>query len=298
MLTDMIVAITASRRATELAHLITKFKGIPYFAPTVGIELKQDIFEIKTFIKKIVEENIDYAVFMTGPGVFSLMSAAQKLEMDKILIGILKQTTVIARSIKPQSALTTFGIKTHLVPQENTVKGISNLLKSHNITGKKIAILWHGSYSTVLRDDLYSAGAKDVFEMNPYVYSLNLDYRGSRILDQMGFNYVSPNEAKVIKLIEDIIYNDTIDIITFTSPPSVRDLFKVAERYKFKEKLQTLLNRRVIIVAIGPSTANALKENGIQVDVMPEVYRMGAMIKSLNDYVDQHKFHKKRDKPK
>jgi hypothetical protein len=172
------------------------------------------------------------------------------------------------------------------------------LLKSHNITGRKIAILWHGSYSTVLRDDLYSAGAKDVFEVYPYVYSLNLDYGGSKILNEMGFNYVSPNEAKVIKLIDDIIHNDIIDIITFTSPPSVRDLFKVAERYKFKEKLQTLLNRRVIIVAIGPSTANALKENDIQVDVMPEVYRMGAMIKSLNDYVDQNKFRKKRDKPK
>ena len=78
MLTGITVAITASRRATELASLITKFKGMPYLAPTVGIHANQDIFEIKNFIKKIVDEDIDYAVFMTGPGVFSLMSITKK----------------------------------------------------------------------------------------------------------------------------------------------------------------------------------------------------------------------------
>ena len=295
MLTGITVAITASRRATELASLITKFKGIPYLAPTVGIHAKQNISDIKNFINKIVDENIDYAVFMTGPGVFSLMSTAKKLEMDKRLIEILKKTTVVARSMKPQSALDKFGIKTHMIPHENTVKGISDLLKSHTITEKKIAVLWHGSYSTTLRDDLYLAGARDIFEIYPYVYSLDLNYGGSKILDDMGFNYVSPNESKVVKLMDDIINNGLVDAITFTSPPSVRDLFKVASEHKLKEKLQLSLNKQVIIVAIGPSTSNTLKENGIQVDVMPEVYRMGAMIKSLCDYLHQSDLLKKSD---
>ena len=69
----------------------------------------------------------------------------------------------------------------------------------------------------------------------------------------------------------------------------------MASKHKLKEKLQLSLNKQVIIVAIGPSTSNALNENGIKVDVMPEVYRMGAMIKSLCDYLHQSDLLKKSD---
>ena len=38
------------------------------------------------------------------------------------------------------------------------------------------------------------------------------------------------------------------------------------------EKLRSMVNGKVTTVAIGPTTAEALKEVGIKVDVMPEDY--------------------------
>jgi uroporphyrinogen-III synthase len=288
------VAITGSRRASELAHLITSFGGRPYLAPTVGIEARQDISkEAEFFINKILKERIDYVVFMTGPGVYSLMSTAKNLEIEKKFVEALQDTIVIARSLKPKIALANHGVKTDIIPEENTAEGIVKLLKSFSIAGRNIAVLWHGSYSPLLKNELHAVGAQ-VFESSTYRYSLELKESGVRILEMMGFKYIPPDESKVVKLVEDI-GKGLIDAITFTSPPSVRDLFKIAEAYSLRESLQYHLNKEVIVVAVGPSTTKALDENDVHVDVMPDVYKMGAMIKSLSDYLGQADAPKKKE---
>jgi uroporphyrinogen-III synthase len=290
------IAITGSRRASELAHLITSFGGRPYLAPTVGIEARQDISkEAELFINKILEERIDYVVFMTGPAVYSLMSTAKNLGIEKKFVEALQQTTVIARSLKPKIALANHGVKTDIIPEENTAEGITNLLKSFSLAGRNVAVLWHGSESPLLKNELNALGAQ-VFESSIYRYSRELKESGARILEMMGFKYIPPDETKVVKLIEDI-GKGLIDAITFTSPPSVRDLFKIAETYYLMEPLQYYLNNHVIVVAVGPSTMKALEENYIHVDVMPNVYKMGPMIKSLSDYLGQRDAPKKKRNP-
>ncbi len=289
----MTVAITGSRRASELAHLITSFGGRPYLAPTVGIEPRQDISkEAEFFINKILETRIDYVVFMTGPGVYSLMVTAKNIGLEKKFTKALQSTTVIARSFKPKLALANHGIKTDMIPKENTAEGIVKLLKSLNISGSNIAVLWHGSYSPLLKNELNAVGAK-VLESSTYRYSFDLKESGASILEMMGFKSIPPDELKVVKLLEDI-GNGFIDAITFTSPPSAHDLFKIAETYHLKKQLQYHLNKDVIVVAVGPSTRKAIEENYVHVDVMPEVYKMGAMIKSLTDYLGQVTSPKKR----
>jgi uroporphyrinogen-III synthase len=285
-LEGLTVAITASRRALELAHLINTFGGTPYISPTVGIETSMNASkEAGDFINKLVKEKLDYVVFMTGPGVYSLMSAAKKLQLEGDLIEALKQVIVVARSLKPKIALAHYGIKTDIVPEENTAEGIVKQLKRSSMQGKKIGVLWHGSYFPILKNEMSTAGA-EVFEFSIYSYSLDLKESGAKILEEMGFKYVYPDQGKVIKLIE-TINNGLIDAITFTSPPAARDLFKIAEDHKIKEPLLVSLNNNVIVVAIGPSTKKALEENKVQVDVMPEMYKMGPMVKALTNYLSQ-----------
>ena len=262
----------------------------------MGIEARQDLSkETELFINKILEERVDYVVFMTGPAVYSLMSTAKNLGIEKKFVEALQQTTVIARSLKPKIALTNHEVKTDIMPEENTAEGITKLLKSFSLTGRNVAVLWHGSYSPLIKNELHALGAQ-VFESSTYRYSLDLKESGARILEMMGFKYIPPDEAKVVKLIEDI-GKRLIDAITFTSPPSVRDLFKIAEAYYLREPLQYYLNNHVIVVAVGPSTMKALEENYIHVDVMPNVFKMGPMIKSLSDYLGQSDAHKKKRKP-
>ena len=287
----MTVAVTGSRRAQELARIISSFGAIPYIAPTLGIEIPDDSTECgKQFIMKIIKEKPDYVVFMTGPGVYSLFDIAKRSGIQKSLTDALRNTTIVCRSEKPKIALSHFKLRSHLIPRdENTAKGILRLLQKYDLRNKKIAIFWHGSYSQELSDALQKDGAT-VFEGSTYTYSSKLDSAGALILEEMGFKYVSPNEAIVIKLIEEI-NKGAIDAVTFTSPPSAQELFRIAADHNLEASLRKDLNAKVIVTVIGPSTRRALENNDVFVDVMPNTYKMGPMIKSLSDFVN-HRQHK------
>jgi len=283
-LKGLTIAITGSRRASELAHLITSLGGRPYLAPTIGIEVKQDVSkEVESFIGRVVDGDVEYAVFMTGPGVYSLFSTAKSLGLERKMIDLLNRLTIVARSSKPKAALADHDVKTDIIPEENTTEGLTNVLKRIMLRGKKVAVLWHGSYSPLLKTELQTVGAQ-VFEYSTYSYSLELARSGAQILGAMGFGYIAPDNKKVVKLIKDL-GNSLIDVITFTSPPSVRNLFLIAENQEMTGSLKASLNDRTVVVAVGPPTSGALEENGIHVDVMPEIYKMGPMVKALGDYL-------------
>lgn len=284
-LSNLTIAVTGSRRAHELAHIIRTFGGRPYIAPTIGIEISEVTAEsAKQFIMKILKERPDYVVFMTGPGVYSLMSIAIELGKQEPLIDALHNTLMVCRSDKPKTALSHFGLKANLIPEkENTAIGILRLLQKYDLQDKKIAILWHGSYSRELGEKLQKNGAK-ILESSTYTYSNKLNSAGALTLKKMGFRYEAPIELIVVKLIEEINAG-AIDVITFTSPPSVRELFRIAIKHNIETSLKESLNSKTVVVVIGPSTRKALEENNILVDVMPEIYKMGPMINSLNDFL-------------
>lgn len=282
------IVVTGSRRATELARLIMNFGGIPHIVPTIGIEINQGVSgEIEAFISKIMKEKMDYIIFMTGPGVYSLMFAAKCLGLERKLVESLNQVVVICRSFKSKYALSNHGVKTDAVPEENTGEGIAKLMKNYAVDNKNVAIVWHGSHSAVLSDELFKSGAH-VLECSIYSYSPELKESGAKVLRTMGFDYKTPEEAKVVEVIKEIS-KGFIDAITFTSPPAAHEIFKIAEKYQLKESLQISLNKYVIVVAVGPSTGKALAEKGVNVDVMPKVYKMGTMVKALSDYITQVK---------
>lgn len=281
------VAVTSSRRASELASIVRKFGGIPYIAPTIGIKDNSPLnSECNRFIETISKKRVHFFIFMTGVGVFNLFQNLQKLHRSNTAIEKLQGTIVIARSNKPRMELRKFGIKTHFVPNINTIDGIWNLLKRFDIKNKNIGILWHGDSSGSFKKRLKSLGA-NVFDFSSYSYSANLERKNATILKEMGYNYMAPDEEKIERLIEDIV-NGMVDVITFTSPPAVKEFFEFAKRKNKIKALKDSLNSNVLVVSVGPSTSKMLSNFHVLVDVVPTTYRMGPMIKELADYISSY----------
>ena len=286
-LDGLTVAITGSRRALELAHLVMNSGGIPHIAPTVGIaskELREAGAE--ELVRSVIDGRVDYVVFMTGPGTFTIMDMAEKLGLEQDFIKALNRLTIVARSPKPKGALEKHGVKVDIVPKDthdNTAEGIAKEMKKLNLSGKRVAILGHGSIDRNLRGWLEEDGAQ-VYEYQVYEYGSTLSESGANILERMGFRFTAPEIEKILKLIGDAI-DGKIDAITFTSPPSARNLFRVATEHKMREKLVDVMKGKLVVVAVGMPTRKAIEENGVRVDVMPDVYKMGPMVKALVDYV-------------
>ncbi|MGH7405670.1 MAG: uroporphyrinogen-III synthase [Candidatus Methylomirabilales bacterium] len=283
-LQGMTVAVTGSRRASELAQLITNLGGVPYVAPTVGIDVQEDLdLQTEGLVHKIAGGKFDYAVFMTGPGVYRLMSTAERLGLDHQVVEILNRTYVIARSQKPQKVLEKYGIRATLVPSDNTSEGIAVEMARFDLRGKSVAILWHGDSHAMLRETLERGGAT-VFEAMAYIYSLELGERGAEVLSAVGFKSLPPDERRILELIHDLD-KGLIHIVTFTSPPSARNLFRFAGAHGMDDRLERALNDKAIVVAVGPPTRRAIEGNGVSVDVMPEVFKLGPMMRSTVEYL-------------
>ena len=296
-MTGLRIAITSSRRASELADLVKNFGGIPYLAPTTAIQAMQAQPAIENFITRIIGRRIDYVIFMTGPGVYLFMLAARNLGLEKKLVYALNQIVIVSRSFKPKHALAQHGVRTDIVPEENTSDGIASILNNYDIQDKEIGIVGHGAYPAGLKEQLTIAGAQ-VTECSVYKYSLEPNESGAKILNSMGFKSKTPEEQKVLEVIEEI-NNRFIDAITFTSPPAVHGLFDIAQVHHTKEFLLSSLNNYTIVVAVGPSTKKALEQNSVKVDVIPKIYKIGPMIKALCDYFDEIRPHNIRiDKSK
>lgn len=283
-LLGIVVAITSSRRAFELASIVQKFGGIPYVAPTIGIKNNISLIsECNRFTDTIGHEKMHFFICMTGVAVFNLFRKIKDShQLDKV-IERLNDTVVIARSNKPAAELKKYGISTDYVPDMNTIAGVFDLIRKFDLKKKNIGILWHGDFSVSFKGKLESLGAK-VFEFSSYSYSTNLEERNPGILKEMGYDYVAPTEEKIRNLIEDII-GGTIDAITFTSPPAVKELFEFAKRNNKMDLLRDKLNNNVLVVSVGPSTSKMIENFQIRVDVMPNNYRMGAMVKELADFI-------------
>ncbi len=292
-LKGLTVAVTGSRRASEQAELISKLGGVPYVAPTVGIEVQEDAdLQTEGLVNRIVGREFDYAVFTTGPGVYRLVSTAQKLGLEAELLDVLSSTYVVARSHKPQKLLERYGVGVHLVPPDNTSEGIATEMAKFDLNGKRVAILWYGEPHPILRETLERGGAS-VFEAMAYQYSLALERRGAEVLAAVGFKSIPPEDQKILQLIDDLV-NGNIHIITFTSPPSARNLFRFAEAHSLDAGLRRSLNEEVLVVAVGPPTRRAIEENEVTVDVMPDVYRLGPMLRSTADFLAQEECHTRK----
>ena len=227
-----------------------------------------------------------FFIFMTGVGVFNLFQNLQKLHKLNTVVEKLQDTIVIARSNKPKMELRKFGIKTNFVPNINTIDGILNLLKRFDVKNKNIGILWHGDSSSSFKKKLASLGA-NIFDFSSYSYSARLEQTNASMLEEMGYDYVAPDEEKIKMLIEDIM-KGTVDSITFTSPPAVKEFFEFAKRNNKINLLKDKLNSQVLVVSVGPSTSKMLAMFYVLADIMPTTYRMGPMIKELADYISSY----------
>ena len=289
-LSGITVAITSSRRASELASLVRKFGGVPYIAPTIGIRSNNNNNTLSSecikFIETIESEKMHFFVFMTGVGVFNLFQCVLKSNRLDNVIEKLLDTIVIARSNKPALELRKFGIATKFVPKMNTIGGIIDLIGKLDVKDKNVGILWHGDYVDAFKERLESLGSK-VFEFSSYSYSTDLEQKNAAILKDMGYDFVAPSNEKIKRLIDDIVAGN-IDTISFTSPPAVKEFFEFASRNNKIDLLIDKLNHNVLVVSVGPSTSAMIEKYRIKVDFVPHAYRMGTMVKELADYISSH----------
>lgn len=256
-----VVAITRpEKQADELAELVSKVGGKPYIVPTVEIKPQQNERLITRLFNKILNERVDFLIFMSVNGVAILIGFLEKLGLKAKFLEKLNRTKIIAVGPKTRGELEKHRIKVDVVPQTYSSEGIVESLKRMDLREKTAVILRSSKSGGYLTRELEKLGA--------------------RVLEVPIYQCTSPTDhSKVLAFVEDLL-KEKIDVVTFTSSFTALNLFKIAGQYIPAGDLRKRLGK-VVIAAIGPATRRTLEELGVRVDVMPREYTIEAMTDSL-----------------
>jgi len=251
-------------QAEEVAKMIEKRGGKPYFIPAIEIKVPSDLSPVKKFIDELEKGEVDYVIFMSVNGVRYLFSASESLRrLDETLEG-LKKTITVAVGPRTAQELKAHAIHVNLVPSKYTSEGLLQSLRQLDISGKTIRIPRTSGATPTLKEKLKEM---DAIVQEVYVYD----------------SVVPADQNLKGKFSQDLIA-EKIDVIIFGSAACVKNLFQMLSDQISPEKLRDLMNRKLTVVAIGPVTADALAEMGVKVDVMPDRHLFEEALTALASY--------------
>lgn len=243
-----VVAITRPfDRAKPACEIVKELGGECVFAPTLDLE-PVNTKSLKELIARINE--LDWIIF-TSPTTLVSLNEFYPEELRNLTCKV----AVIGRKTSEEAGK--YGVDVDLVPNDFTAEGILEEFKKQKITKKLIGIPRTASARETLPEGLKEMGNEVI---------LAEAYRSLFPLDKI----------KVEHLI-DQMKNQEIDAITFTSPLTVENFFKIGVD---EEELSNLLSEDVLTVSIGPITGKVLEKYNISY-IYPDNYTVKDMMELL-----------------
>jgi uroporphyrinogen-III synthase len=251
-------------QAHEAGQLIQAKGGIPYYIPAIEIKPFSNPEPVKHFITELQTGTVDYVILMSTNGVKHLFEAASNINQTTALRDGLTKSFVIGVGPRTAQELEAYGVRVDIVPEKYSSEGLLEVLTAKEVTGKVIRIPRTTSATPTLRDQLTTMGA-NVQEIHVYESNLPID------------------ETLKNKFYTDLT-NGQIDAILFGSGLSAKNIFKMLTEKTSIEQLRKIHAEKVTIIAIGPTTAQALKELNIKVDIIKKNYLFEEALSALANH--------------
>ena len=164
-------------------------------------------------------------------------------------------------AIGPATAarLATYGLTVDLAPADHRGEGVSAALRTgRDLRGTRLLLPRADIARPALPDALRAAGAQ-VTEVTAYRTIAARDWPGAAV--------------------REMLLRREIDAVTFTSASAVRSAVQSLGAQQAADLL-----RAAVVAAIGPVTARAARELGIETEVMPPTYTTEALAEALADH--------------
>jgi uroporphyrinogen-III synthase len=255
-----------SRRASELAKLISNYGGHPVVAPAMREVPLDSNAEALEFARRLIAGDFDLVIFLTGVGCRAVLSVAETKFNRADYIAALQRVKVVPRGPKPVAVLRELGVTPTLtVPEPNTWRELLQALD--DAANSSSAILLRGA-----RVALQEYGVS-----NPELIAA-LTERGALVTRVPVYQWALPEDkAPLQSAIRDLAAG-RFDVIFFTTGVQAAHLFQVAAEMKLEDAVRTGLHR-AIVASIGPTTTEELQRQGIPPDLEPSHPKMGFLVK-------------------
>lgn len=257
-----------SRMGAEMARLIQRHNGHAVVVSAlreIPIPL-QDNSAVFRFGVKLILNQLDILILMTGVGTKALLEILQTRYPLAEIIDALKKTIIVTRGPKPLAILKTLGVEANItVPEPNTWHDVIATLDYYRpVQGLKIAIQEYGVSKPDMIQDLQTRGA-DVFSVPVYRWALPED--------------TAPLHSAIMEVV-----NGRIDAMVITNAAQVDHVMQLAEQDQ-KTELFRESCKKIVVASIGPTASEGLKHYDLPVDFEPSHPKMGVLVKELSERI-------------
>ena len=247
-------------KGEETADYVRQLGWNPLIVHSVQL-MPRDPSDLFSDLREIISEGVvDWMVFMSPEGVRQIFEILRTHR--NLLPSLLGKFRVVAVGPTTRDALMKQGLREVEMPTEFSSRGVAKLLARYSLDQKRVVLVRSADADSFLDSALASNGARVV---TIPVYSSS-----------------QPHDITSVKLLLEHLQNRRVDAILFTSSRSVSNLFSIVEKTIGPGKLVDILSN-CIVGAIGPVTAQTLRDFNIQVDVLPEHSLVNEAAKSLTE---------------
>lgn len=235
--------------AKSFSELVAKNGGIPVEIPLIAF---QPVKASEKLLKTLTDlHTYDWIIFTSNVTVETFYSFFKKGEV------LLPKIAVIGE--KTKEVLVDMGERVDFVPEEYVAEGFIDEFLPHVNQGERILIP-KGN----LARDYISAALKE---------------KGAIIDEIIIYETFMPDESrgKLVKMLSD----ESLDILTFTSPSTIDHFMKIVEENQLRDKLE-----HCIVACIGPVSKRKAEQRGLKVHAMPEKYTVEEMLKSVAKFIN------------
>ena len=259
-----------SRRAPELAKLISTYGGEPIVAPAMREVPLESNREALSCAAALLAGEFDMVIFLTGVGARSILSVVETAYKRHDYIASLQRVKVVARGPKPVAALGEIGITPAItVPEPNTWRELLRALDDAGKTSEELGL--QGARVAV----------QEYGVSNPELLA-GLRERGAQVTRVPVYQWALPHDLSPLRAAITAIAEGAVDVVLFTTAVQAIHLFQVAAEIKLEEPVRNGL-KRAIVASIGPTTSEELERRGIRPDLEPSHPKMGFLVKETSE---------------
>lgn len=250
-----------SRRAVEMAELISRRNGDAFVAPSMRERPLESNHEAFAFAERLFRREFDMMILLTGVGTRALDRVLATRYPADAFHRALRQLAVVARGPKPAAVLREMNVPIGiLVPEPNTWREL--LAATRDRPERRIAIQEYGKSNPELIDGLRHRGA-EVTTVRVYQWDL-------------------PEDQEPLREAVRRLASGAVDVAMFTTSIQVPHLFRLAAELGLEDSVNASL-QRAVIASIGPTTTEALQEYGLDPDIVPSRPKMGFLVKETSE---------------
>jgi uroporphyrinogen-III synthase len=254
------VLILESRRAQELASIVTSYGGRPVSAPSMREVPLQSNPQAIAFADALERGEFGLVILLTGVGTRTLVAVIERVRgTSTSFVDALRRTKVLARGPKPVAVLRELNVPVWITaPEPNTWREVLAVLDTKTselpLTRLRVAVQEYGESN----EDLLS-GLAD---------------RGAIVTRVPVYQWALPEDLGPLHDAIRAIVDRQLDVVLFTSATQVAHLMQVAAMMGLERAVAEHLGH-LVVASIGPTTTEELARRGVRPDLEPTHPRMG-----------------------